>query len=65
MVNTVKNVLITLHNLQQMQLKLLQKKVIQKTAEATADVNDNKVANRITNVSRSSLQNKPERITLT
>ena len=30
MVNTVKNVLITLHNLQQMHLKLLQKKLFRK-----------------------------------
>ena len=34
-----------------MHLKLLQKRVIEKTAEATGDLIGNKIVNRITNVS--------------
>ena len=41
-----------LDNLQQIQLKLLQKRVIQKKAEATGYLFGNKIANRITNASK-------------
>ena len=51
-----------LNNLLQMQLKLLQKKTIQETAEATGDFVGNKIANRITKVSRISLQNISETV---
>ena len=44
-------------------LKTTSKRVIQKTAEATGDLIGNKIANRITKVSRSSLQNDSETIT--
>ena len=40
-----------------MHLKLLKKRVILKTAEATGDLIGNKIADRITKVSRSSQQN--------
>ena len=40
-----------------MHLKLLKKRVILKTAEATSDLIGNKIADRITKVSRSSQQN--------
>ena len=46
-----------LNNLQQMHLKLLQKRVIQKKAEATGYLFDNKIANRITNASKSFQRN--------
>ena len=52
MVKIVKNILIMLDNLQQIQLKLLQKRVIQKKAEATGYLFGNKIANRITNASK-------------
>ena len=39
------------------------KRVIQKTAEATSDLICNKIANKITKVSRSSPQNDLEKIT--
>ena len=47
-----------------MHLKLLQKKKrkIQKTVEATGDLNSNETANRITKVSRSSTQNNLEKL---
>ena len=51
-----------LNNLLQMQLKLLQKKTIQETAEATGDFVGNKIANRITKVSRISRQNISETV---
>ena len=38
-------------------LKIVSKKVIQKTAEGTGDLIDNKIADRITKVSKSSPQN--------
>ena len=38
-------------------------RVIQKTAEATSDLTPNKIANKITKVSRSSPQNNSETIT--
>ena len=45
-----------------MHSKLLEKKVIQKIAEATGDLIGNKIANSITKVSRSSPQNNSETI---
>ena len=44
-------------------LKTTSKKVIQKTAESTGDLTVNKIANRIMEVSRRSLQNNSETIT--
>ena len=55
MVNTTKNFLIMLNNLQQMHLKLLQE-----TEEATGDLIGNKIANGITKVSKNSQQNNSE-----
>ena len=46
--NLLKNLLIMLENLQQMHLKLLPKRVIQKTAEAAGDLIGNIIADRIT-----------------
>ena len=46
-----------LNNQPQMQLKLHQKKAIQKIAEAAGDLIGNKIADKITNVSRTSPQN--------
>ena len=51
-VNIARNFLIMLKNLQQMHLKLLQKEVIQKPAQATGDLTGNKIADRITKVSK-------------
>ena len=47
----------------EMHLKLLQKKVIQKIAEATGDLIGTKIADRNVKVSRSSPQNNSETIT--
>ena len=44
-------------------LKTSSKRVIKKTAEAIGDLIDNKIANRITKVSKSSPQNNSETIT--
>ena len=63
MANTVENFLIMVNNLQQMHLTLGQKKVIQKTAEATADFIGNKIAKRITKVPKYLSQNNSETIT--
>ena len=65
MVNTARNFLIKLNSLQQMHLKLLQKKkkTIQKTAEATSDLIGNKIVERITKVSKTSQQNNSETVT--
>ena len=49
MVNTAKNFLITLNNLQNMNLKLLQ---TEKAAEATNDLIGDKNANKITKISK-------------
>ena len=49
MVNTAKNFLITLNNLQNMNLKLLQ---TEKAAEATSDLIGDKNANKITKISK-------------
>ena len=46
-----------LKNLKQMQLKLLQEKQLKKTAEATSDLIGNKIAEKTTEVSKSSRQN--------
>ena len=46
-----------------MHLKLFQKRVIQKTAEATGDLIGNKIANRITKVAKNSQQNNSETVT--
>ena len=46
-----------------MHLKLLEKRVIQKTAEATGDLISNKIANTITKVSKDSQQNNSETVT--
>ena len=61
MVNTAKNFLLMLNHLQQMHLKLLQKKqkTIQ-TAEATGDLIGNIITDRITKVSKASPQNSSE-----
>ena len=61
MVNTIKNFLISLKNLQQLQLKLLQK-AIQKTAEATGDLIGYKIA-KMAKVSKNSQQNNSETVT--
>ena len=63
MVNIAKNFLIMWNNLQQMQLNILQKKFIQKTAEATGDLIGNKIANKITKLSKNSQQNNSETVT--
>ena len=55
--------LIILNNLLQMQLKLIQKNVIQKAAAATSDLIVNRIANRFTKVSRSSSQTNSEKVT--
>ena len=51
------------NNLQQMQLNILQKKFIQKAAEATGDLIGNKIANKITKLSKNSQQNNSETVT--
>ena len=51
MINTAKNLLIMLNNLQEM---LVSKRVIQKFAETTGHLIGNKIADRITKVSKAS-----------
>ena len=63
MVNTARKFLIMLNNLQQMHLKLLQKKVIQKTAEAVGYLIGNKIANKITKISKTAQKNNSETVT--
>ena len=63
MVNIAKNFLIMRNNVQQMQLNILQKKVIQKTAEATGGLIGNKIANKITKLSKNSQQNNSKTVT--
>ena len=46
-----------------MYLKLVQKRLIQKTAEATSDLIGNKIANKITRVLKSSQQTNSEIVT--
>ena len=53
MVNTVRNFLIMLKNLQQMRVKLLQKEQLKKKAEARGDLIGNKIANKIMGISKS------------
>ena len=48
----VKNVLIALNNLQHNAIKTASKRVIQKTVEATGDLIGNKMADKITSVSK-------------
>ena len=52
-----------LNNLQQTQLKLLQKDSFKKTAEATGDLVGDKIANRITKVSKNPKQKNSETVT--
>ena len=52
-----------LSNLQQRHLKLLQKEAVQKTAEGSSDFIDNKIAIKITKVSKHSQQNNSEKVT--
>ena len=59
----VRNFLIMLNNSQQIHIKTTSKKSNSKTVEATGDLIGNKIANRITKVSRSLLQNNSETIT--
>ena len=47
-------------NLLQMHLKLLQNKQFKKTAEATGDLIGNKIADKITRVSKTSPKNNSE-----
>ena len=54
MVNTVQKLLIILCNPLQIQLKQSQKKKIQKTAEATGNLIDNEIADKIKKVLRTS-----------
>ena len=44
-------------------LKLLQKRAIQKTAEATSDLIGNEIANKVSKVSKNSQQNNSETVT--
>ena len=48
--------------MQQMQIKATSKRAVQKTAEATGDLIGNKIADKITNVSRGLPQNSSEAI---
>ena len=54
MVNTAKNFLIILKKSATDTLKTSSKRVIQKTVEATGDLVGNKIADKITNVSKKS-----------
>ena len=54
--------MIKLNNLPQIRLKLLQKKAIQKTTEATGELIGNKVTYKIAKVSRNSPQNSLETV---
>ena len=51
-----------LNNLQQMHLKMLHKRTIQNTAEATGDLIDNQSVDEIAKVSRTSPQNSSETV---
>ena len=44
-------------------LKLLQKRAIQKTAEATSDLIGNEIANKVSKFSKNSQQNNSETVT--
>ena len=60
MINTARKFLIMLRNVQQMHLKLLQKKQFKKLPDATGDLTGNKIADRITKVSKTSQENNSE-----
>ena len=62
MLNTIKNFLIMLNNLQQT-LEACSKRVIQKIAEATDELIGNKIADRVIKVSKNSEQNNLETVT--
>ena len=64
MLKIVRIFLIMLNNLLQKHLKLRQKKVIQKTAETTGDLIGNKIAKRITKISKSSPQKIQKQINM-
>ena len=64
MVNTAKRFLIVLSNLQQIHLKNVSKRAIQKTAQATGDLTGNKFADKITKMSKISQQNNLEKVTI-
>ena len=61
----VKSFLIVLKNLQQLQKKQLQKRTTQKTAEAARDLIGNKIADKITSVSKKSNNNNNEDVEIT
>ena len=62
-VNIVRNFLIMLNNLLQVpDLKTASKRAIQKTAGATGDLIGNKIADKITKVSRTAPQNGSETV---
>ena len=63
MVNIVKEFLISLSNLLQMNLQLPRKGQFQKTAEAIGDLIGSKIADRITKISKRSQQSNSETIT--
>ena len=63
MVNTAKKFLITIDNLELMHLKTSSKRVIQKSVEATGDLICNKIANKITGVSKNLQQNNSGTVT--
>ena len=63
MVNTAQNVLIILKKFATDALKTTSKRVIQKTAASTDDLIGNKIAHRITKVSKNSQQNDSETVT--
>ena len=64
MVNIARNVLIMLKNLHATDaLKTTSKGAIQKTVDATGGLIGNKIANRITKVSKNSQQNHSETVT--
>ena len=58
MLNVARNLLIMLKILSEYVFKTASKRAIQKTAEATGDLTDNKIVNVITTVSKHSQINK-------
>ena len=63
MVNIARNLLIKLNNLPQMKFKTVSKRAIQKTAETTGYLIGNKIADKITKVSKKLEQNNSETVT--
>ena len=63
MVNIARKFLIVLNNLHQMRLKLLQKGQFQKTAEGIGDLVSNKIADKVTKISKNSQQYNPRTVT--